>query len=336
MEDEIYRSHPTRFSPYPVSSEVCSDKDSLPFFRWKGESKEPLVVFHPRLPFDPWCADFRQADLVARPVRSPFQDDIEPYVPVEARCCQIHYERFLVRERLLYAVPQFVNLTEKFLGFDVDECLWHDTGYWAAVVEQEHYIGMSVANAEQLIQDFDHGLLCYSLCHVEAILVFTYDLSSKREFSLDVYINNRFSPLAEQLRMIRRSLNVIGSWESLGDSLIDEASLKKAPDLDIHPDEKEELNRGFSVKPSAVVKAEGCEYHAAVVPVRHRIIPWKGLDYVSHILATFRFGNWTDDDFLPQNRYVFMMLSPYFLRTCVLLDCVLDLVRESDFSERFP
>jgi hypothetical protein len=331
MEDEIYRSHPSRFSPYPVSSAVCSDKDSLPFFRWKGESKEPLVVFHPRLPFDPWCADFRQADLVARPVRSPFLDDIEPYVPAEARRCQVHYERYLVREPLLHAVPQFVSLTEKFLRLDEDECLWHDTGCWAAVVDQDHFIGVSVANAEQLIQDFDHGLLCYSLCHGGAILVFTYDLSSKREFSLDAYINNRFSPLAEELRMIRRSLNVIGSWESVGGSLIDEASLKKAPDLDIDSSREEELNRGFSVRPSAVVKDEGCEYHAAIVPIRPKTIPWKDLQPVSHILATFRRGNWTDDDFLPKNKYHFLMLSPYFLRTCVVLDCGLAQARELSF-----
>lgn len=331
MEDEIYRSHPTRFSPYPVSSEVCSDKDSLPFFKWKGESKEPLVIFHPRLPFDPWCADFRQADLVARPVRSPFLDDIEPYVPAEARRCQIHYERYLVREPLLKAVPQFVSLTEKLLRLDEDECLWHDTGYWAAVVDQDHFIGVSVANAEQLIQDFDHGLLCYSLCHGGAILIFTYDLSSKREFSLDAYINNRFSPLAEELRMIRRSLNVIGSWQSYDDSIIDEASLRKAPDLDIDAERENELNRGFPVKPLAVVNDEGCKYQAAAIPIRQGSIPWEGLDHVSHILATFRHGNWIDGDFLPQNRYIFMMLSPYFLRTCVVLDCPLDIVRELNF-----
>jgi len=300
--------------------------ESRPFFHWSGKIKEPVVVHHPSIPFDPMPFSLGQQELLSRPIEFDLSTkDAEPHLPRDWNRTPIFYESFSLSGDFFEAISGFTSHSERFSRLEDDEILWYDTGYWAAQRGRDHYIGIGAAHAEELVRSVSTGVLCYVLCHPGAMLAFTLgDITRPERFSLDMYLNNTFSPFAEERRNMYQTLGAIGSWESVESVLGFEKELMRSPIPKKWLSRENTWNEVISLKPLAVVNAKKKTFYLAAVTRNLWQSPWKSLNRTSYLLVTYRHGYWVDDDFLPPERYGLFSSAPYFLRTCTVLNTVLD------------
>ncbi len=297
-----------------VFTEPRGTRQSLVELTWSGR-EEPLVVHHPRLPFDPGAPDWRQDDFLARPSRFPdFDGNGFPsgvirrrFIPPEGARITLLHEALRVPASVFSGLPSFLQDTTASARLREDEIGWSDTGFWAAKSMQQNSIGLDERSALGWLRGKKEGVLAYVLSDPSEVIVITADARHADElFEVDLYANNGFLPFGEIRRIIHRGLSRVGDAESIAESLVPIEAVRipatsprlQEPAFHLAP---LALAR---VKPSSVSRPE-VFYSCVALDHRFPQPPWDQFSRTTHYLATLDQGFWVQDDFDPVTRFVF-------------------------------
>ena len=313
-----------------------TDKEFGPYFRWKAPRKGPLIVFHPELCFDPYSADTREIQILARRsdrdwtigpgIRVP-----QPFVPPEGDEILILHESFRIKKSVFSAIRGFIEDYPDFLRLADDDSPWYNTGFWSARCGEENCTGMSESGAEQYMTSMRHGDFAYVLCNSSTIIELATKMGSGLTW-VDVYLNNRSLPWAEMRRAVQSTLDGIGRWASIGKEVGDQAGIMKGvvPRRWMHDGIRDTVSS--VLKLVAVAKIMADVYHSAIVEWKFGTTPWAELNSMRYVLTSI--GPYLDRrDFAANPRFAVRHFYPYFLRNCVVLDCGLERSQTEDSLE---
>jgi hypothetical protein len=317
--DRFYGS--TLYYPPPDSNKKFGSS-----FHWKAPKKGPLVVFHPEFPFDPWSADTREIEILARrldddSIIGPEFHMASPFVPPEGNEIQILHESFRVTRKIHNAIQAFIELYPDFLRAEKDETLWWNTGFWSARCGEENWMGISEPTFNQYPFSSNRGEFAYVLCNYSTIIELSSRTSSEPA-TVDVYLNNRSLPWAEMRRAVLSTLDTIGPWDSTGKEFIDKehitSGIMKRKWMMNHA----QCNTTSCLEPVAVAKMMSDVYHSAIIEWKFGNTPWTQFDSMRYALASI--GPYLElGDFTSKTNLAVRSFYPFFLSHCVVVDCTL-------------
>jgi hypothetical protein len=326
--DRLYGS--TFYRPPPNSDETFG-----PSFHWTSPRRGPLIVFHPELLFDPWSADTREIEILARKTESDWPMDSEagstsPYIPPDADEIQILHESFQLKGRITDAIQAFIEIYPTFQRMNSDEIPWYNTGFWSARVGQENHIGVSESALSHSLFPPHHHDFVYVLSNYSTIV----ELGSKNDpksTTVDVYLNNRSLPWAEMRRAVLSTLNGIGPWNPIGKEFINKGHLARDIPRRRRIIDRPQRTKTSHLEPLAISKMMRNVYHSAIVEWRFGPVPWPQFNHMRYVLASI--GPYLElQDITPEANFQVQSFYPYFLSHCIVVDCTLRKSRDRSTS----
>jgi len=330
MRRKVSRDYRSAFYKPPPDT----DKKLGLTFHWQAPKKGPLIVFHPYFRFDPFSADARQIEIIARPtehLEATFMGnrEFEPFVPPGGYRVLILHESYRVDADVLQTIRNFIELYPDLLQLSNDEDFWWDTGFWSSRSGEDNYIGISESSARQYFGSGRDGEFAYILCNTSTIIALTTKTGHDGTW-VDVYLNNRFLPFAEARRAIQRTLDGTGPWARLEMDVDDEEKVLGGIKKKKWQDRRHEPSRFLDHKPLAVVKGALNTYPSIVMEWKFGSTPWEAFDSLRYVLASHGGTSWDESDFTPQTQLEMRWFHPRFLKNCVVLDCSLEVSRIDD------
>ena len=307
------------------------------WYHWQSPKKGPLIVFHPNLRFDPFSADMRQAEILARSTKGLDWAMMgmrysEPLIPKEGGRVMIFHESYRLDADVLPTIHSFIRDYPDHLRIPSDGWLWWDTGFWSSRHDEDNWVGVSELSAGRHLDQSHDVEFAYVLCNLSTIIALTTNAEDSGTL-VDVYFNNRFLPFAEMRRAVRHTLDGAGSWASLEMQVDDKDKFFEGIRKKGWREPARDLPRFSNCRPLAVVKGPPGTYYSIVTEWKFGSTPWAAFDSMGYILASHGGTYWDESDLSPQSRFTLRRFVPHFLKNCVVVDCWLQTPRTAELPD---
>jgi hypothetical protein len=256
----------------------------------------------------------------------------EPLVPSEGGRVIIFHESYKLEADVLQTIHSFIQDYPDHLRIPSDGWLWWDTGFWSSRHAEDNWIGVSELSARRHLDQSHDVEFAYVLCCSSTIIA----LTSKTEGSgtlVDVYFNNRFLPFAEMRRAVRRTLDEIGPWVSLGILMDDEEKVFVGIKKTGWREPERDTPRFSHCRPLAAIKGPPGTYYSVVTEWKFGSTPWDAFNSLSYVLASHGGTYWDESDLSPQSRFTLRRFVPHFLKNCIVVDCWLQTSRTAELPD---
>ena len=332
----IKRSYSTNFYDWPIGKE----RKHISILKWESVSGQPIVVYHPLLPFDPISIYDHQRDMLDR---GDFLDNWqgidheqldERYIPVRQNLTPIVHEKIKANFNFFDNLELLLKTIEQNFKVPDDHWLWDDTGFWTARDTKYSYMGLSEESAFDLWTKSSNLILCYVTSNPSTLLEFKLDKREENIFYLNIYYTNRFVVFPDLIDAVHKSLDCAGNWELLksekgNHDTIFESLHRRRGQISEMPDTT------FSIIPAMVIPLyepprPGTDFLFAVAlentffKIENTMNEREGLAIVTKRRSLMR------DDFQSEKRYQVIISEVKKLENCYVVYLIIDELKQDD------
>ena len=230
------------------------------------------------------------------------------------------HETFRVKASMPSVIQSIIEAYPDWLRFAPRESYWWNTGFWSARLGEDNCIGISESAAEQYLESNRGSDFVYVLSNDSTIIELATEAGSRLTW-VDVYLNNRTLPWVEMRRAVLSTLDHLGRWTSKGKDIGDKASVLERAGQRMNRQDGKQRRVATKLSPLAVAKFMPEVYQSAIAEWKFGTTPWPELDSMHYVLASV--GPFLQDCEFTKSRFEIRRFFPYFLRSCILVDCCL-------------
>ena len=332
----IKRSHSTNFYDWPIGKE----RKHTAVLKWTSISEQPIVVYHPLLPFDPISIYGNQSDMFDRDNFLSSWEEIdraqleERYIPIKRNLTPIVHEKIKANFNFFDNLELLLKTIEKNFKVPEDEMLWYDTGYWTGRNAKYTYMGLSEESAFDIWTKSSDLSLCYVASNSSTLLEFKLDKREENIFYLNIYYTNRFVVFPDLIDAVHKSLDFAGNWELLNSEkgnhdTIFESLYKRRGQIFDMPDTT------FSIIPAMVIPFSeppipGTDFLFAVALENNFYKIETTMNEPEGFAIVDKPGGWMRDDFQSEKRYHLIFSKYRKLENCYVAYLIINKMKQAE------